>query len=241
MLGPHFVGGHGVWITNEDIRQLADTGSMVAHLPASNLKLGSGIAPVSEMLDHGVTVGLGTDGSMSSDNQNMFEAMRFAALVSRVRFPHHPERWVGAQSAWNMATTGSARVLGLENDVEKIEPGYKADLVLLRADSIFLRPLNNAINALVYAETGASVATVIIDGRVVLENGRVLRVNEQQLLHRAQETAGRLREHNTAAWAFAEQLTPYIKMSYQAIIAKPYPINRYAAPVGMNCDSNRKR
>ena len=86
-LDSRFVGAHGVWLTDDDIRQLADAGAAVAHNPASNLKLGCGIAPVREMVEQGLTVGLGTDGAMSSDNLNLFEAMRFAALVGKVRFP----------------------------------------------------------------------------------------------------------------------------------------------------------
>jgi guanine deaminase len=117
LLGPGFVGAHGVWLSSEDIHRLADAGAAVAHNPASNLKLGSGIAPTREMLSQGLTVGLGTDGSMSSDNQNMFEAMRFAALVNKVRFPHDQDHWVGAKEVFNMATQGSARALGLADDI----------------------------------------------------------------------------------------------------------------------------
>ena len=90
-----------MWLTDDDIRQLADAGAAVAHNPASNLKLGCGIAPVREMVEQGLSVGLGTDGAMSSDNLNLFEAMRFAALVGKVRFPHEPARWLGS-SVWPM-------------------------------------------------------------------------------------------------------------------------------------------
>jgi 5-methylthioadenosine/S-adenosylhomocysteine deaminase len=101
------------------------------------------------MLKQGLTTGLGTDGSMSSDNLNMFEAMRFAALVNKVRFPHEQENWVGAKEVYNMATQGSARALGLVDDIGAVAPGRKADLVLLRANSVFLQPLNQPLNALV--------------------------------------------------------------------------------------------
>ncbi|MBM3223154.1 MAG: amidohydrolase [Candidatus Tectomicrobia bacterium] len=228
-LGPHFVGAHSVWLTEDDIQQLADAGAAVAHNPASNLKLGCGIAPVREMLEHGLTVGLGTDGSMSSDNQNLFEAMRFAALVGKVRFPHEPTRWIGAQAAWELATRGSARVLGMAADLGTIAPGYKADLVLLRADSAFLRPLNHPLNALVYAETGADVDTVLVDGRVVVHHGQVLTVHEQQLRAQAQAAADRLRVENQNAWTLAEQLSPYIAAACRAAVATPYPVQRYAA------------
>ncbi|MGH6742301.1 MAG: amidohydrolase family protein, partial [Bradyrhizobium sp.] len=112
VVGPNFIGGHGVWLTDEEIRILGGVGAAISHNPASNLKLGSGIAPVREMLQASVIVGLGSDGSMSSDNQNMFEAMRFAALANKVRFPHDPENWLGSNAAWQMATTGGARALG---------------------------------------------------------------------------------------------------------------------------------
>jgi cytosine/adenosine deaminase-related metal-dependent hydrolase len=172
-LDARFVGAHGVWLTPDDIRQLADAGAAVAHNPASNLKLGCGIAPVREMVEQGLTVGLGTDGTMSSDNLNLFEAMRFAALVSKVRFPYEPARWLGAQTAWDLATRGSARVLGMAYTLGVVAPGYKADLVLVRTDSVCLRPLNHPLNTLVYAETGADVDTVLVDGRLVLEQGMV--------------------------------------------------------------------
>ena len=230
LLGPGFVGAHGVWLTLDDIHRLADAGAGVAHNPASNLKLGSGIAPAREMLDHGLTVGLGTDGSMSSDNQNLFEAMRIAALVNKVRFPYDQERWIGATDVFAMATQGSARVLGLADDIGAVAPGRKADLVLLRSHSIFLQPLNHALNALVYAETGADVSTVLVGGRVVLDNGRVLTVDEDQLRLQAQEAADRLRAQNAPAWALAAQLRPYVAAACHAAAAFPYPINRYAAP-----------
>lgn len=227
-LGPGFVGAHSIWLLDEDIRQLADAGAAVVHNPASNLKLGSGIAPIHEMLSQGLTVGLGTDGSLCSDNQNMFESMRFAALVGKVRFPHTPEHWIGAEEAWQMATHGSARVLGMADDVGTVTPGSKADLVLLRADSVFLRPMNHALNALVYAETGADVDTVLVDGRIVLEHGRVCTVNEEHLRAQAQNAAERLRAHNSEAWTLAEQLTPYIHTACRAAVTARYPVNRYA-------------
>jgi 5-methylthioadenosine/S-adenosylhomocysteine deaminase len=229
LVGPRFVGAHGVWLTPGDIQRLADAGAAVAHNPASNLKLGSGIAPTREMLSQGLTVGLGTDGSMSSDNQNMFEAMRFAALVNKVRFPHDQDNWVGAKEVFDMATQGSARALGLADDIGAVAPGRKADLVLLRANSMFLQPLNHAVNALVYAETGADVGAVLVGGRVVLDHGRVLTVDEHDLRTQAEAAACRVRSQNTAAWALAKHLQPYIASACRAAVATPYPVNRYAA------------
>jgi guanine deaminase len=231
LLGPHFVGAHGVWLTPEDINRLGDSGAAIAHNPASNLRLGSGIAAVREMLHARVTVGLGTDGAMSSDNLNLFEAMRVAALVGNIRFPHDSSHWLQAGEVWSLATRGSARLLGLGDDLGTIAPGRLADLVLLRTDSTFLRPLNDALGALVYAETGADVDTVLVGGRVVVRGGRVLTVDETRLRARAQAAADRLRATNADAWRLADELSPYVAAACRAAVATPYPINRYAAPV----------
>jgi len=229
LLGPNFVGAHGVWLTGDDIRRLADAGAAVAHNPGSNLRLGCGIAPVREMLDAGVAVGLGTDGSVCADNQNLFEALRIASVVSTIRFPHATERWLDAGTAWRLATAGSARVLGLADDVGAIAPGRKADLVLLRGDSVFLQPLADPINALVYAETGASVDTVLVDGRVVLEHGRVTTVDEARIYARAQAAADTQRARSREAWELARRLAPFVATACRAAVATPWPISRYAA------------
>lgn len=227
MLGPRFTGAHAVWLTADDIHLLASTGATVVHNPASNLRLGNGLAPVRELLDAGVTVGLGTDGSMSSDNQDMFESMRFAALVSRSRFPYDQESWLDGTDSWDMATGGSARVLGMGNDIGVIRSGAKADLVLMREDSVFLHPLNDTVNALVYAETGAGVDTVLVDGTVVLANGRATRADENALYARAQEGAARLRHENRDAWTIAAEIEPYLAAACRATAAAPYPVDRY--------------
>jgi guanine deaminase len=234
ILSSGFVGAHGVWLTPDDIARLARAGASVAHNPTSNLKLGSGIAPVRELLDAGVNVALGTDGSMSSDNQNLFGALHFAGVVGKIRFPHDSERWVGAHDAWHAVTEGGARALGLTDDIGAIAPGRKADLALLRADSVYLRPVSNPIGSLVYAEAGSSVETVLVDGKVVLRDGQVLTLDESALRAQAQDLVDRLRARpeNRQAWLLAEQLQPHIRAACTAAAAEPLPINRYAAQDG---------
>ena len=153
----------------------------MVHNPASNLRLGNGIAPVRTMLDAGLNVALGSDGSLCSDNQNLFEAMRLAAFVSRADTLAGSEGWLDADEAFELATVAGARAIGEGADLGEIADGMRADLVLLRSDSTFLKPRNDLLNALVFAETGASVDTVLVDGRVVLEHGRVVGVNERSI------------------------------------------------------------
>ena len=226
LLDARFVGAHAIWLSGDDIRRLADAGAAVAHNPGSNLRLGCGIAPVREMLDAGLAVGLGTDGSVCADNQNLFEALRIASVVSTIRFPYATERWLDAATVWRLATAGSARVLGVAGDLGAIAPGRKADLVLLRADSVFLRPLADPLNALVYAETGASVETVLVDGRMVLENGRVTTLDETRIYARVQEAADRQRARSGEAWELARRLAPHVAAACRAAVATPLPINR---------------
>jgi guanine deaminase len=229
ILGPGFVGAHSIWLTDDDLRMLADAGAAVAHNPGSNLRLGCGIAPVREMLDRGLAVGLGTDGSVCADNQNLFEALRIASVISTIRFPHQTARWLDADTVWDLATRGTARVLGQADDLGAVTPRRKADLVLLRADSIYLRPLADPVKALVYAETGAAIDTVIVDGRVVVERGRVTTVDEDRIYARAQEAADRQRAQSAQAWALAERLAPYVAAACRSAVAAPLPINRFAA------------
>jgi len=230
LLGPGFVGAHGVWLADDDMKMLADTGGAIAHNPGSNLRLGCGIAPVRELLDRGVAVGLGTDGSVCADNQNLFEALRIASVVSTIRFPHETPRWLDAATVWSLATAGSARVLGQAADLGAIAPGRKADLVLLRADSVFLRPLADPLNALVYSETGASVDTVLVDGHVVVQGGRVTTVDEAGIYARAQEAADRQHRASAESRALAGRLAPFVAAACRAAVATPLPFDRYAAP-----------
>lgn len=228
-IGPRFLGAHGVWLTHGDIAKLAFHDASVVHNPASNLKLGSGIAPVREMLNGGLNVALGSDGSRSSDNQNMFESMRFAASVSHVRYPHDTQNWIGANTAWTMATAGSARALGVADDIGAIAPGRKADIVLLNSNSIYLKPMTNFFNAVVYTETGASVDTVMIDGRIVLEQGTVLTVDEASILSAAHAAVEKIAHADNDMKHIAAVLDPYVGAACRAAVTKPFPVNRYAS------------
>lgn len=178
---------HSVWLTSEDIDLLAEHGAMVVHNPACNLKLGSGIARIREMLDKGVVVGLGADGSASSDNQVMFDALKVAALKHNCTFTDH-DKWVSARDVIKMATVWGGHVLGHKDQLGYLKQGCLADITLLNLNTPHLSPLNDAYRALVFCETGSSVDTVIVDGKVVLEQGRLLTVDEDSLLREIRDT-----------------------------------------------------
>jgi guanine deaminase len=209
VLGPRFSAAHAIWIDADEIDLIATRGGAIAHNPGSNLRLGNGIADMRPAIARGVPVGIGTDGSASSDNQNMFEAMRLAAFVSRV-FDRPPEDWIGALEAHRLATEGRAAVLGMGDLIGKIAPGYKADLVFLDLDSVTLVPLNDAVQQLVNTEDGSAVRDVMVGGEYVLRDFQLIGVDWPRIVTRARAAAERLKETNAAARATAERLAPII-------------------------------
>jgi guanine deaminase len=209
LLGPRFSGAHAIWIDDAEIELIARRGGALAHNPGSNMRLGNGIADMRRAIAGGVAVGVGTDGSSSSDNQNMFEAMRLAAYVSRV-FDRAPEDWIGTAEALRLATEGGAAVLGMGDLIGRIAPGFKADLVFLDLDHVNLVPLNNAVNQLVNGEDGGAVRDVMIGGRFVLRNGVLPGLDWPAIASRARSAAARLAEANAGAREAAETLAPVV-------------------------------
>ena len=189
-LSPRFSGAHGVWLDDAELALLARHGAGISHNPMSNLRLGSGITSVRRLIEAGVTVGIGTDASNTSDGQNMFEATRLAATLSRAR-GGDPAGWVCAREALDMATVGSARLLGLDR-VGRIAPGWAADLLFLDRAECHYVPLRRPTEQVVLAESGAGLREVMIAGRMVLAEGRILTLDEAALTARAHAAAERL-------------------------------------------------
>lgn len=183
ILGPGTSLIHVVWANPDEVRMLADTGTTVQHNPWSNLMLGSGVAPVRTFLDAGVNVSMGSDGCCATFTTSMLNAVGSAAALSKVRDVDHT-RWLSAQEAYRTASLGGARALGLERDLGTIDIGKKADLVAYRLDAPAFVPLHDPLRQLVYAERGAGLTDVWVDGERVLDAGRLTRVDEQALVRR---------------------------------------------------------
>ena len=208
MLNERFCVAHGVWIGDDDRKRLADAGASVSHNPGSNLKLGSGIADMRKMLAAGINVAVGTDGTASSDNLNAFEAMRLACYLSRVK-DHPTEQWISAREALHAATEGGAKALGYEK-MGRIEKGWKADLVFLDLSALQYIPLNDLASQIVFAEDGTGVESVMVGGRFIVRDRKVLGVDIAKLKRDAEEAVARLRAANAEAKALAEKLQPYV-------------------------------
>jgi 5-methylthioadenosine/S-adenosylhomocysteine deaminase len=208
LLGEHFSAAHAIWIDGDDIKRLADAGCGAIHNPMSNLRIGSGVAPVRAMLSAGLRVGVGTDGTNTSDGQNMFEATRLAAYLSRLTTPDY-RRWLCVEEALSMATTGSAGILGFK-DVGRLAAGYKADIVFLDLGHITYVPLRDPLLQLAFAESGAAVDSVMIDGRFVLKEGRLLTIDEAKLRRDAEAAAHRLDAANAGSREFAHGIADIV-------------------------------
>ncbi|MBE8476744.1 amidohydrolase [Streptomyces justiciae] len=170
LLGDDVLLAHAVDLTGPEIAALARTSTSVAHCPVSNLKLGCGIAPVPRLLSAGVTVGLGTDGAVSSNTLDVLGAVRQAALVHKAG---GDPTLVGAEQAVRMATIEGARALGLADQLGSLEAGKRADLVVLDLNAPHLRPLHDPWSTLAYAAHSADVRDTVVDGRVLMRD-RVL-------------------------------------------------------------------
>lgn len=186
LTGSHVVLAHCVHVNDDELKVLSRTGTHVAHCPSSNLKLGSGFAPIPEMIGRGISVSLGADGAPCNNRLDMFTEMRTAALIQKAL---HGARTLPALAMLRMATIDGARALGLEKEVGTIEVGKRADLTLINLNRLHTTPHPDPISTIVYAAEAGDVETVIIDGRVVMRERRLLTINEHEVIHSARDYA----------------------------------------------------
>jgi 5-methylthioadenosine/S-adenosylhomocysteine deaminase len=185
-LGPRVCFAHGIWLTPRDIELVRERDVSIAHNPVSNMKLGSGIAAVPLLLAHGVNVALGTDGMSSNDGLDMFASLKQAALLHKLWGIDY-ERWTGAAEAWRLATIGGARPAGDASGLGRIEPGRRADVVLLDLESHVFTPLNQPLQQLAFGSTTCAVDSVLVGGDWKVRGGKVVTVDEAAVLARAGE------------------------------------------------------
>ncbi len=184
LTAPHVVLAHCVWLDEQEMSILEQTETKIAHCPSSNLKLGSGIAQITEMLERGIAVSLGADGAPCNNRLDMFTEMRTAALLQKVR--RGPQA-LPALQVLRMATLEGATALGLADEIGSIELGKKADLMLLNLNQLHSTPQPDLVSTIVYSVQSSDVETVLIEGEVVLRNGILLTLKEAEIRAQAQE------------------------------------------------------
>lgn len=181
---------HGVHLNENDIDRLRHIKGGIVHNPISNQKLGSGIADVKKMRDNGITVSLGTDGSGSTNTLDMFEEMKSAAYLQKVTYKSATA--ITAFDVLQMATINGAKTLGLENEIGSLEVGKKADIIIVDLNKSHLCPIHDIYSTLVYSANGTDVETVIVDGNIIMENRKILGIEEEEIISKCNEIVQRL-------------------------------------------------
>ena len=211
VLGPEVSCAHGVWLSESDLDILAETGTAICTNPSSNLRLKSGVAPVNRLLDLGVNVALGIDEAGMNDDNDILQEMRIAQKIHRE--PGVSSPYPTSHDIFRLATTNAAKVTFFD-DVGSIEPGKRADLVLIdmeRIEEPYLNPNTDIIDALVYRGKGLDVDTVIVDGEVLLRDKKFLKIDKAEVAARLKESLSReLTDREARAGRLSEELLPYI-------------------------------
>lgn len=184
------IGAHVVWPTEEEIEILADRKVGVIHNPTSNMKIASGISPVTDMLNAGVRVGLGTDGAASNNDLDMWEEMRLASFLQKVD-KMDPEV-LSASTVLRMATSGGAEAVGIRDRVGALEVGMRADIIQVAFDDVHFVPTYDVISHLVYVADEQDVASVTVDGRLLMRDGEFLTIDTERVRREATELAARI-------------------------------------------------
>ncbi len=177
--------GHCVWVSDEDIDILADTGTSITHHPACNLRIRNGIAPVDRFVEKGVPVAMGMDDKDMNDNRDFLEDLRLASRLHRVNSCRPDAPCLGSSDFFRMATENGARVLGMQNMLGKLQPGMKADILLVdmtRMAEPFTFPDHDIFDVLIYRGKSTDIDTVIIDGKVVMQNGKIIFLDRDALV-----------------------------------------------------------
>jgi cytosine/adenosine deaminase-related metal-dependent hydrolase len=230
LLSPLLTIGHCVWPTEKDIELLAKTGTGATHHPSSNLRLRTGIAPVLDMLQRGVRVGLGLDGTGINDNDDMIQEMKVCSLLHRVSSTDVGSPFLTARQVFRMATETNAGLLGFGRELGRLEPGCFADLVLLDYEKMcapFVDPAHDPIDVLLYRGKASHVHTVMVNGRIVVKDGQAVTMNEGDVAARLAEAASLPRTDKQKALAEAmDELKQHVIRHYggwtKKIRPRPY-------------------
>ena len=181
---------HGIYVSDSDIEILKNIKGGISHNPISNCKLSSGICDVVKLRNNGISIGLGTDGIGSTTTMDMFEEMKTAAYLQKVNTMEPSS--ISAYDILKMATIDGAKVLGMEDQIGSLEPGKKADMIFIKTDKLHLCPENDICANIVYSSNGADVETVMIDGKIIMQNRKMVNLDEKQVMKQVKKIAKRL-------------------------------------------------
>jgi 5-methylthioadenosine/S-adenosylhomocysteine deaminase len=188
----HVLLAHAVHLDDRDIELLRNMKGGVAHNPFSNMKLGCGIAPICKFIEKGILVGLGTDGAGSATSLDLFKEMKIASGLQKPE--HFDPAIIDAHMILQMATINGSKILGIDDQVGRIEVGKKADLILVNINQPHLVPHHDVVSLMVYSAFGHDVETTIVNGKILMKNRELLTIDEERLLFEAQKRSKRIVE-----------------------------------------------
>ena len=192
-LGPDVVAAHCVWLSDEEIKIIKKHDVKVSHNPCSNMKLASGIAPVSKLIENDICVSIGTDGASSNNNLDLIEELKTASLLQKVSTLD--PKVLTSDEAITMATIKGAEALGLENEIGSIEVGKKADIILIDTNSANMVPDSSSLSSnVIYSANGSNVDTTICNGKILMENKKLTVLDEQEIYDKAKKAIKELKE-----------------------------------------------
>ena len=194
VLSESVIAAHCVWLTDEDIKIIAERKVGVAHNPACNMKLASGVAPIPQLLEAKAQVGLGTDGAASNNNLNMIEEMHVMSLLHK--FTSKNPTVMSDELSIRIATFGGAEVLGMKDKIGSLEVGKQADIILIDTDNANTVPIYNVYSAIVYTLLGSEVCDVIINGKIIMRNNVILTIDEAKVKEQVREIAKKIQDDN---------------------------------------------
>lgn len=218
---------HAIWVDEDDVRALAESGCTVAHNPLCNLKVGSGIMPFRKLRNAGIPLALGNDEAIGDDGINLWTVMKVGGLIHNVTDPEYLN-WPKEHEILEAATVGGARGMLQENEIGHLSAGAQADIVLLDLNTLAMTPLNNLKHQLVYCENGSSIRTVIVAGKLVVEDGKVRTVDEEALKAEARALVAETSAYNEESRVAADQLAPYYRAMYLQSLERDVGFSRWA-------------
>lgn len=215
---------HSVWVDEADIALMSESGCSIAHNPVSNLKLGSGVMPFRRLRDKGINICIGNDEAAADDGINLWTVGKIAGLVHNVS-DHEFRDWPLPDEILSALTTSGAQAMRLPVPTGQLKSGWQADIILLDLDSYSFTPLNDLKRQLVYCETGSSVKTVMVAGKIVVENRRLLTVDEDAMKAEARALAGEFADYMARCKVGADELKPYYRQMYERAVQTPIDLN----------------
>lgn len=228
LLNPKTSFVHYIWVTDIERELVRKNQVNIVHCPSSSLHLGSGVAPVDQLVKEGNKVAIGTDGG-NSGNLNMLEKIRLTADLHNLAQPDY-DYWLSAKQSLQMCYENGSRVM-MRKDIGKIDVGYAADLVFINTNNILWQPIRDITTQLVYMETGQNIVRVMVDGVTVVKDGKSVLVDEQSLISEAMEISEKLSSTTKEAFIRLEQQHPYFRNMYLREIKKDIGMNRFIRPV----------